>query len=79
MLPQTDSDAPALGGEIQLLFTCQPADACEQQLIRQLSFLFQLAERDLAMLIQISLDGARRTIDQCLHLAPRSSLAHSGA
>src|SRR5260370_41018569 len=71
MLSQTDSDAPALGGEIQLLFTCQPADAREQQLIRQLRSLFQLAECYLAALIQISPDGARCSIDLCLHLSPR--------
>src|SRR5882724_10140449 len=71
MLPQTDSDAPALRGEIQLLFTCQPADACEQQLIRQVRSRFQLAECYLAMLIQISPNGARGTIDLCLHLLPR--------
>ena len=46
-------------------------DAREQQLIRQLRSLFQLAECYLAMLIQISPDGARRTIDLCLHLLPR--------
>src|SRR5216683_3529170 len=71
MLPQTDSDAPALPGESQLLFTCQPADAREEQLIRQLRSLFQLAECYLAMLIQISPDHARRSIDLCLHLLPR--------
>src|SRR5229473_592275 len=71
MLPQADSDVPTRRGEIQLLFTCQPADAREQQLIRQLRSLFQLAECYLAALIQISPDGARRTIDLCLHLSPR--------
>ena len=71
MLPQADSDAPALGGKSQLLFTCQPADARERQRIRQVRSLFQLAECYLAMLIQISPDGARRAIDLCLHLLPR--------
>ena len=54
MLPQADADAPTLRGEIQLLFTCQPADAREHQLVRQLRALFRLAECQLAVLIQIS-------------------------
>src|SRR5258708_2732292 len=54
MLPQAHADAPTLRGEVQLLFTCQPADAREHQLIRQRRSLFQLAECQLAVLIQIS-------------------------
>src|ERR1700730_10367353 len=76
MLPQADADAPALGGEIQLVFPSYPADAREQQLIRQLRSLFQLAECYLAMLIQALPYGARGTINLPLHLpsrfAPRS-------